>query len=139
MLTLSAAAVALVACSAGHAQQAHPSPTVVQTNVETLTAAGLTLGVVVDQNMRVVDVDAGSAAQHIGIQRNDVIESIQGTPLTSAESARTIVGQAKAGQRLAVTIQRGNQRITLNAVMAPAVGHPGQATPTPVPPSQEYF
>lgn len=138
VLALSAAAIGVVALGTRRVPEASSTSTQTQTDVDTLTAEPA-LGIVVDRNMRVVDIEAGSTAQRIGIQRNDVVTAIQGTQLSSAESARRIVRQAKVGQRLSIDIRRGNQSFTLNATMAPEVGHPHQATPTPVPSNQEYF
>jgi serine protease Do len=52
---------------------------------------------------------ASGAAARAGIQRGDVVLSFNGTPVTSAEELRTLVG--KAGKSAALLIQRDRQQL----------------------------
>ncbi|GLK71326.1 zinc metalloprotease [Ancylobacter dichloromethanicus] len=59
-------------------------------------------------------VQAGSAAERAGFQPNDVILAINGTPIDSFGDMQRIVS-ANAGEQLAVEVERGDQRLTLEA------------------------
>ncbi len=97
------------------------------------------LGVVVDQNLRVVDVEAGSAADQAGIRRGDVIKMLENVPVAAPDEAARVIRQARVGQKLAISVGRDNMEITLEAHLARPVARPGQPTPTPVPADEYYF
>lgn len=61
----------------------------------------------IDGGLVVEDV-AGPAAK-VGIQPGDVILSINGTPISSAEQLRALV--AKSGKQVALLVQRDDARI----------------------------
>lgn len=111
-----------------------------QTREETHTFyAAPVLGVVVDKDMRVLDVEAHGAAARAGLQRGDVIETIEGIPL-AVDKARVkqAIVQAKLTQKLTMKIKRGGLDAVLTVLPAPPVFEPGP-TPTPVPPDEDYF
>ncbi|MCL4508931.1 MAG: PDZ domain-containing protein [Chloroflexi bacterium] len=98
------------------------------------------LGVVVDRQMRIVDIEAGSTAQRAGIRRGDTLIAIGTVPVASPSAARQAFRRvARPGQTLRVTVNRGGRALVFQVVAAPPVGHSGAPTPTPVPPTQEYF
>ncbi|WP_428030314.1 RIP metalloprotease RseP [Ancylobacter sp.] len=59
-------------------------------------------------------VQAGSAAERAGFQPKDVILSINGAPIDSFGDMQRVVS-ANAGEKLAVDVERGDQRLTLEA------------------------
>lgn len=59
-------------------------------------------------------VQAGSAAERAGFQPNDVILAINGAPIDSFGDMQRIVS-ANAGEKLAVEVERGDRRLTLEA------------------------
>jgi S1-C subfamily serine protease len=97
------------------------------------------LGVVVDQNLRVVDVESGSAAAAAGIRQGDVLEAIGGNPVNTSAKAVGSFRAAQVGDTLAVAVARGGQSLTLRVKVAHRIGHPGQPTPTAVPVDKHYF
>lgn len=102
-------------------------------------APGPTLGVVIDRSMRVVDIESGSAAEKAGIQRGDVIEALDNSPLASPADAARLIRQSSIGQGVAVTLRRGSQALTVRVIMEQRTPHPNQPTPTPVPSTEQYF
>jgi S1-C subfamily serine protease len=97
------------------------------------------LGVVVDQNLQVVDVEPGSAAAAAGIRLRDVLKAIGGNPVNTPAKAVGSFRAAQVGDTLAVAVARGGQSLTLRVTVAPRIGHPGQPTPTAVPVDKHYF
>ena len=63
----------------------------------------------------VVDVNDRSPAENAGIQAEDVIVSINGTPVTSTDELSTIV-QRNLGQEVQITLRRGEELIETRAV-----------------------
>lgn len=53
--------------------------------------------------------NAGGPAAQVGIQRGDVLLSINGTPITSVEQLRGLIG--KAGKQIALLIQRDDTQL----------------------------
>ena len=79
---------------------------------ETLTPAmAKELGTTTQLGALVREVTGGSPADAAGIKKDDVIVQVGGTKITSAEDVGTAVRQKKAGEVVAVTIDRkGDQR-----------------------------
>jgi S1-C subfamily serine protease len=96
-------------------------------------------GVVVDQQLRVVAVVAGSAADQAGLQPGDIITQVNDAAIASAAAGKQRIRQAPAGQEITLTVERNGQTLVLSVWLAGPHGQPGQATPTPVPSSLDYF
>ena len=95
------------------------------------------LGIVVDQDMRVLHVESGSAADQAGLHVGDVLETLNGVPFSdNAERVKELI---RSTERVQVTFQRSGENMTLEIIPAPPPGRPNLPTPTPVPPSQDYF
>jgi serine protease Do len=71
-----------------------------QSNPASLRMYGADHGVVID------DVEAGSPAERAGLKREDVILSIDGKPINSADELVTIVSESKIGRKLRVEYLR---------------------------------
>lgn len=117
-----------------------------QTNRDTFGGASVSvlkpapvLGVVVDRNLRVVDVEVGSAGEQAGIRRGDVIREVGSAAVATPADAAEMIRQVKAGQLLVITLSRDGHEVTLQARLTPPTGRTGQSTPTPVPADQTYF
>lgn len=97
------------------------------------------LGVVVDRNLRVVDLEAGGAAEKAGIRKGDMITKINATSVASSNDSKRIVRQMNSGQAVTITLTRGGQELTLSVLPAGRQGGPGLPTPTAVPTDLDYF
>ena len=71
------------------------------------------LGVVVDQQLRVVAVVAGSAAEQAGLQPGDIITRVNDTAVSSAAAGKQLIRQAHAGQQIMLTVERNGQMLVL--------------------------
>lgn len=140
-----------------------PSPAGVHTVVFGSYAAPV-LGVVVGPDLRVVDVDPGSAAERAGVRRGDVLTTIgsQALPAPGAAPAGTAPRHAspqarpsptgahitakemfrrevKPGQPLSLSVRRNGQPLDLQITPGgPGVGRFGGPTPTGVPQDSDF-
>jgi S1-C subfamily serine protease len=131
--------LAAVTPSAASGQQTSTLYSTTITDYAAPVYAALVLGVVVDQQLRVVAVVAGSAAGQAGLQPGDIIARVNGITITSAAAGKQLIRQAHAGQQIALTVERNGQTLVLPVQLAGPRGQPGQATPTPVPSNLDYF
>lgn len=100
------------------------------------------LGVTVDASMHVLDVEAGSPAARAGIQRGDILETLENIGLTATDGkaqVKQLIRNAKNGQKLRLTLQRAGKKATLEITLTPRPIHPAQPTPTPVTVPNDYF
>jgi membrane-associated protease RseP (regulator of RpoE activity) len=97
------------------------------------------LGVVVDQQLRVVAVTTGSAADQAGLQPGDIIMRVNSTAISSAAAGKQLIRQARAGQQIVLTVELDGQTLIVPVQPAAPRGQPGQATPTPIPDGLDYF
>ncbi len=117
------------------------SPTWTQVFVQSAMPAP-ELGVVVDRNLRVIDVVAGSAAEKAGLHLGDQLQSFDNTPLLQASQATGVVRQTiagKQGQPLQIRLVRAGQILTLSILPTLPSGRRGQPTPTAVPVDNGYL
>ncbi len=134
----------VVGCQ-GKAGQVSPEPDAgkpqgtVGVSVTRHSSAAPALGVVVNQNLEVIDVEAASVAEQVGIQRGDILKTVDNTTLASAADAARMIGQADPGQPMTIIFRRGGRDVTLQVVIAGRAAHPGQPTRTPVPPDKQYL
>jgi len=111
------------------------------------------LGVVVDEMMKVVDVDPGNAADKAGVQKGDILISIEDIPF-AAEKAKVeelIWGSADEaiyeeyaktgewkGKILRLRVERNGENIDLEIMPFPPMWDP-KAPPTPGYPPLDYL
>jgi predicted metalloprotease with PDZ domain len=80
-------------------------------------------GIVVDradrQSLRLENVHNNSEAERAGLQQDDVLVSIGGTPVTP-QNWRMILNQFKEGERIPITAMRFHKNIELTLVLGPA-------------------
>ena len=104
------------------------------------SAAAPVLGVVVDKNARVIELESGSAAETAGIARGDVLKMVDNVPVTSGVDAMLKYrARSGGGKTLSLVFDREGKEITLQALPTPPEARAGQPTPTPLPPDQYYF
>jgi serine peptidase DegS len=60
----------------------------------------------------------GSPGQQAGLKPGDLLLSINGTPVSSAEDARALIASSKPGSTLAVRYQRGSSEFTVKVRVA---------------------
>lgn len=65
------------------------------------------------QGAYVANVVQGSAAHKAGIRTGDVIVEIEGAKIQSANDLRVAIGKARPGDKIAVTVLRNGERMTL--------------------------
>lgn len=80
----------------------------------------------------------GSPAEKAGLRQGDVILSVNGQPIGSAEQLVSALRGHAAGDRMALLVLRGDQRLVVTTVLAagPTTAAPApapRATPTPAP------
>ena len=94
------------------------------------------LGVVVDGNLKVVDVEGGSAAEKAGVQKGDILKKLDNTALTSPAAAMETARQrirSVPGQKVDVVLQRGGQEIILQVLPSPPASRGTIDNPAPTP------
>ncbi len=92
------------------------------------------LGVVVDANFTVVDIQKGSAAEEAGVQIGDILQTLDGNAYSNPDDWKDPLGGMAEGQKYQITLQRGNATLTLEVTAArqdPDLYSPG-ITPTPI-------
>lgn len=71
----------------------------------------------VDYGLYVMSVTEGSGAQKAGLTRGDIIIKVDGQTVTSSTQMNKIRDKHKAGEKLNVTIMRGNKEMTLSVTL----------------------
>lgn len=127
-------------CGAAGESQVQNREQIATVVIQEYTVAAPVIGVVVDRNLRVVDVEKGGAAEKAGIIRGDVLRRLETTLLTDGPDAmqrfreRTITGQG-----LSLELSRGGKDLKVQVVPLPPAREYAQPTPTAVPLDQFYF
>lgn len=87
-------------------------------SMQTVTAANaLRNGLSVDEGAYVVEVTQGSPADEAGIRVGDVITSIGGETITSADGAILAVRSHEIGETVQVTVMRGEREMTFDVTL----------------------
>lgn len=111
------------------------TPTVVGTR--SVYSGYLGIGLVFDgTNLLIARVADGSAAASAGLQVNDVLVSIDGQQMQSAQQAQAALAGKAPGQSVTLAIMRNGQPMTVTATLTapPTLSAPGTAQ-TPLAPS----
>ncbi|MBR5713880.1 MAG: trypsin-like peptidase domain-containing protein, partial [Clostridia bacterium] len=66
---------------------------------------------------QVVSVLDGSPAAIAGIQENDVITQINGSPINSSTALRVAINKFKVGDKIKITVQRGNDVLNFDVTL----------------------
>ncbi len=74
-------------------------------------------GISVQYGAYIRNVVSGSPAAQAGLQSGDVITAIDGTQLQSDSDLAQILGQHKPGDQVTLTVQRGNQQLTIKVTL----------------------
>jgi S1-C subfamily serine protease len=86
--------------------------------IETLTPQlRSAYGFVPTQGAVVIDVQAGSPADTAGLEEGDVITSLGGKAITSADQLGTAIQADKPGQTVTVGFYRGQAQLTVTATL----------------------
>jgi serine protease Do len=62
-------------------------------------------------------VTSGGPAEKAGIKANDVIQTMNGTTISKADSLRQLILSMKVGDPLHLTVWRNGQTLTLNLTL----------------------
>jgi len=88
----------------------------VDSQQEAIAVAMTKLGIKVTQRVAVADFPKDSAAQRAGIAKGDYIVAVDGTPVVTVDDIRPAIAKHKVGEKVAVTVDRGGKRQTLDVV-----------------------
>lgn len=89
-----------------------------QAQQDAIAVAQRALGMTVPETIEVAEVPDGSPAQGL-IQDNDRILSVDGTPVTSADQLRQLIGSHAAGQTLRIGVRRaGSDKVVATKTTA---------------------
>jgi S1-C subfamily serine protease len=94
----------------------HPYLGIVPVPLNPVLAARL--GITTKNGVVVVDVQPGSPAATAGLQQRDVITEIDGAALQDDSALAQILDRHKPGDRITLTVLRGNQALRLPATLA---------------------
>lgn len=102
------------------------------------------LGVVLDQDGKVLFVKSGSAAEKAGVAVDDVLESVNGISISSdREKAHEVISSTADGELIDLQYNHGGRSITTKAQPSrptPLLRADGtMTTPTPVLPPEDYL
>lgn len=78
-----------------------------------------TIGVPVSEGVRLEGVIPGLGAQQCGLQKDDVLVELEGTPLRTVDDIAPVMRGRKAGDTLQVTYFRGQAKQTAAMLLAP--------------------
>jgi S1-C subfamily serine protease len=88
------------------------------------------VGVVFDEHVQVVDIDAGSPAEQAGLQKGDILVALEDIPFaTEMEKAETLIWESDR-KPLRLEVQRNRQVWTF--IITPG-GHNWRTSPIPTP------
>lgn len=80
------------------------------------------LNIDIDSGAVVTSIMPGSAAERAGIEISDVIVEIDGKEVGGSRELRNIVGLMRRDQEVELSLYRGDQRMTLDAIIGGAQG-----------------
>jgi S1-C subfamily serine protease len=76
------------------------------------------LGVSAKTGALVLQVQSGTPAAQAGLQRGDVITQIDNKPLTTDSALPQIIQSHQPGDKITLTVLRGNQKLTMSVTLA---------------------
>jgi len=86
--------------------------------VQITPANASALNVSAQQGVLVQDVTSASPASSAGLQVNDVITALNGTPLDESHPLRTLLFQHQPGDSVTLSVQRGSQTLSVKLTLA---------------------
>ena len=109
-------------------EDATPLISEIMTETYVLVAAP-ELGIVTDEKLSIIRIEPGSAAEQAGLQLGDMLESIQGIPVISAEDrlkAKQMIWSSSAGEQLQLTVIRNGETLDLLFTPLPPPFYPSE-------------
>lgn len=97
------------------------------------------VGLVVDKNLRVIEIVKGGAADRAGVKKGDTLKSINAQQLTTAAGAKKVFNRLTASKSVRLTVNRDSKELTLDIIPLVPQGITGGPTPTAVPSDMMYF
>jgi serine protease Do len=91
------------------------------------------LGLSVNQGALIVSVIPGSPADQAGLQAGDVITSINGTSVTSAEDATKVIRSSQVGETLQISYDRGGSSATASVTTVSSASATPAISPSLIP------
>ncbi|CAN5854092.1 hypothetical protein BH10CHL1_BH10CHL1_22590 [soil metagenome] len=107
---------------------------------EASSSGGDELGVVVDENMRVLSVAPGWPAAVAGMQVGDVLDSVEGVSFAKDKvKAKEVIRERKEDKKLKLKVKRDDKELEINITSFQRPSGANLPTATPVPQSEDYF
>lgn len=128
---------------AAYSSSGHPGPILFQVDVVGDGPAPI-LGVIVDQNYKVVGLVPNGAAEQAGVQVGDSIKQVNGQPITGGNSALRIFRRLDKSKHVMLVLERGKKELDVKLIPLPPplpqapLGAPAP-TGTPMPPELLYY
>lgn len=139
LITLVAFTMILSACNQPAAPTIAMPPQATPEVAILLSLAGAVLGVVVDENNQVLEVESGNAAANAGVQVGDLLESLDDVAFKDKAKVKNKVHEHKEGQVFKLKLKRHDKTMTLDITPAPPAPRFNAPTATPVWAPQDYF
>jgi S1-C subfamily serine protease len=90
------------------------------------------LGVAVDESLTITRIAAGSPAESAQLQVGDVILTVNGTEITSADDLRAVIEAAAAGDVVTLTVQRDAAEVSVEVTLSAKEGRGGMFEADPL-------
>ncbi|MFN8489284.1 MAG: PDZ domain-containing protein [Caldilineaceae bacterium] len=97
------------------------------------------LGVVVDINNRVIDVEQHSAAAKAGIQVGDELDSVDGISFKDKQKAKDKISEPQKDKKLKLKFKRNDKTMEMDITPSVPDWPADVPTGTPIPTPQDYF
>lgn len=96
------------------------------------------LGIVIDQEMKIISVESDSAAEQAGLQVGDILKSIHSKFVSNPLQARQIFYDSNLTIKMRFTIMRDGNEIPFEILPKAPNGSARNATVTPIPSGMIY-
>lgn len=98
------------------------------------------LGIVVDEKLQVIDLDAGGPGEVAGVRKGDTLISISGVAFSEKEKADVVIQAFPGGKPLQLLLERNGETIEVQITPGPLTwwGQSPLPTPTPMNPEEPF-
>lgn len=105
-----------------------------------VSRGGDELGVVVDENMKVLHVEPGWPAAVAGLQEGDILDSVDGISFAQEKAkAKAAIQEPKKDKKLKLQVKRAEKTVDIDITAFQLPASTNLPTVTPVWPPNDYF